>query len=354
VANSVSKINVLVGANTSQLTAGMQQASSAVRGFSASAGNMQMAMQQAVFAVDDAASSFGTGGIAGSIRGAANNISMLASSLFGVKGLMVAVGITAATQLAMSFMKTKDEAETAKKGIDELRNSLDALTRQRERRRGLDAAGSMPLDDVADEISQRRKRIDELSQALQVRREQLKKDVGDRDPFGNRHEFDQETLKPRDTGEFLFSEEIRANATEIRQLEKDLNSLAAEMMTLEDRRRRANNDARRAGAEALDQPFITGEMRSVMAGQMMDIDAEIAQLRESMMPSLSMGNVFGMLPNAQSMGSSGAISAINAAQIGPQNARDAGPALQRETNRILSRIEQLEKDKKNLVEVIGL
>jgi hypothetical protein len=73
-----------------------------------------------------------------------------------------------------------------------------------------------------------------------------------------------------------------------------------------------------------------------------------------MMPSLSMGNVFGMLPNAQSMGSSGAISAINAAQIGPQNARDAGPALQRETNRILSRIEQLEKDKKNLVEVIGL
>ena len=42
---SVSKINVQVGANTAQLTQGMQQAAQSVRSFAGSAGNAQFAVQ---------------------------------------------------------------------------------------------------------------------------------------------------------------------------------------------------------------------------------------------------------------------------------------------------------------------
>lgn len=62
-------------------------------------------MSQLAFAVEDASVSFGTSGVSGAIRGAANNLTMIASVAGGAHGAMAAVGVVAATQLAPSLLK---------------------------------------------------------------------------------------------------------------------------------------------------------------------------------------------------------------------------------------------------------
>lgn len=360
--NSVSKINVQIGSNAAQFAAGMGQASSAVGRFTASAGQMNMAVSQLAFAADDVVQVYGQSGVAGALNAASNNISMMAASLFGVKGLMIAVAASAATQLVMAFSKTKDQVQKTSEAIDELRTNLDKLDASQRRQRERQEAGRTPADNIRQKAGEAAVRIAELQRQFDERIEGLRTmGVGRlEDAFRKEDVINQWTMKPTGEKVFRFSDEIRKQATEAQELAKDIANLTKQIEIWNTRQRESTELSREARriAQQRDagrfQPFITSEMRSIMAGQLLDIDEELAAIRERQLPSFSLQELFSRFPGVNTFGSSGAISAINAAQFGPQNARDAGVMVQRQSLQELRRIRELEEKKKGLLEVVGL
>lgn len=125
---ALQQFNVVVGlsaATQQRYAASLASANMATAGVRGGSAKAQMAIQQLVFAVDDAASSFGTGGWSGAIRGSANNLSMLAGILGGPYGLAAGVAITATTQLYLAMNKTSEEAETLTARMDKFRTKLE-------------------------------------------------------------------------------------------------------------------------------------------------------------------------------------------------------------------------------------
>jgi len=103
-------------------------------GVGGGAGKAQMALQQMIFAVDDATTSYGIGGLAGAVRGAANNVTMAASVIGGPWALAAAVAATATAQLYLTFNKTADSAD---KFTDALDRQTDSIKRMIDFRREL-------------------------------------------------------------------------------------------------------------------------------------------------------------------------------------------------------------------------
>lgn len=89
-----------------------------------SAGKSQMAMQNLIYAVDDASVSFTTGGFSGAIRGASNNLTTIAAQLGGLKTQIAAVGVLAVVQIGM---KLYDNFDKAKKPVEDLTERMDRL-----------------------------------------------------------------------------------------------------------------------------------------------------------------------------------------------------------------------------------
>lgn len=323
-ATSVSRINVTVGANTSQLTTGMQQAAASVRGFSGSAANAQFAIQQLVFAADDAIVSFGTGGFSGAVRGASNNVSAFAASLFGVKGLMVAVAISAAAQLVAALTKTRSEAKGAADAIDELTQSeikaLDAANKLA----AIRAKGFIPLGDKrtsgqatasafsADEDVRNARRELEAARAAK-RAFQLANPTGINLLTGERPS--SERIKEINDVVELFNKRIERHKEALRLAEaerKVQSELARVLREQEEIKRRANT-----------APDVPGDRFGFFSGGGAAAGLQAQLKAGSVRNSFDPFRFFGSLPSANAFGSSGAISAINQAQIGPKNVQDA-------------------------------
>lgn len=141
-------------------------------------GKQQMAINQLIFAVDDATTSYGTGGLAGAIRGAANNLTM-AASVMGPWGAAVAVGVSAVTQLGLAFMKTGEETKTSTSALDEFQQKLDEIDRIANRIRNVQATpdvNSMTANEAASriaEIDQQQAKIERERQFLQERQKEM-------------------------------------------------------------------------------------------------------------------------------------------------------------------------------------
>lgn len=354
-ANSVSRINVEVGANVSQLASGMGNAAGIVqRGM----GNVQTIAQQATFAVDDFFAAFSTGGVAGGIRGATNNLTMIASSIGGIKTQLVAIAALSAAQFAVKWWDDAERkrVEASTKAIDEWRNSIQAA-RDAIAASGNSGAQLRAIGRSTDLASLEQQRGD-LSAQGQVSFQQ------GADLLALRNRLDTERQNLRFTSGRTAEQNKRLEAIdqEIASTDKLMESLGREdserikLVRGIEAQIKAIKEAETARQRVVDSQFEFKPLfnRGEIREEIREIDAQLAQLRQEQLPSLSMASVFRMLPEANMMGSSGAVSAINAAMTGPQNARDSGPALQRETNAILKRIEDLEKKKKGLVEVIGL
>ena len=91
-------------------------------------------MQQLSYAVGDAASTFGTGGLSGALRGAGNNLEMVAGLMFGpVVGGITAVGIALLpaiakmTGLASSTKESEEAFKDAQKAADSYGNTMSTL-----------------------------------------------------------------------------------------------------------------------------------------------------------------------------------------------------------------------------------
>ena len=343
-ANSVSKINVIVGANTQQLQSGMNQASAIVqRGM----GNVQTVAQQATFAVDDFFASFSTGGLAGGLRGAGNNLTMIAASLGGIKTqLLVIAGLSVAQLLAKEWDKTGESIDKASKSLNEFQERLKRGSAVPSQRRSLnqqlrDISGETSLPEAFRRRESGRTELADLRQQLA----EESKLIGDRQQLLASVIGDEATKAVQDE----ISERQKAVRTlrdEIREQER-LNAAAEKQVRILQQRRQQFPGGGAGGLGGGLAP------RAAAGAAVAEIDQQIAELRDSLRPSVSLADMFSRMPGANALGSSGAISAINAASIGPSNAMNAGPALQRETNRILGRIEALERQKKS-VEAVAL
>lgn len=94
--------------------------------FSQGSLKMQGNMTQLAFAVEDASVSFGTGGLAGAIRGASNNLTLIASNMGGAKGAMAAVAIVASVQLIPTLLKMTGLIEDQQQALANYRKQLEA------------------------------------------------------------------------------------------------------------------------------------------------------------------------------------------------------------------------------------
>lgn len=84
-------------------------------------------MQNAIFAVEDAASVYGTSGLAGSLRAASNNLTMMAAA-FGPWAMAATVAVTTATQLYMAFNKGKKEADDYSDSLKNITSETNRVT----------------------------------------------------------------------------------------------------------------------------------------------------------------------------------------------------------------------------------
>lgn len=314
--NSVSKINVEIGSNAAQFAAGMGQASSAVGRFTASAGQMNMAVSQLAFAADDVVQVYGQSGVAGALRAASNNISMMAASLFGVKGLMIAVAASAATQLVMSFSKTKDAAKGAADGIDEL---VSAQRRKIEQDRAMSQARA-PAMGIP--LTAQRSTV----QAAIDEQERLRQEVRNKRGFIKGLELERTELlrNPR-----AFEQRTEEESAKRKKLVEELDSqLKTERDRLEVLQEELKTQERITYAikqrSAVVAPGVPGDRFGFFgegaAAQGIRARLSLAAAQQRAFDPM---RFFSRLPGAQTFGSSGAVSTINQAMIGPKNVENA-------------------------------
>lgn len=87
----------------------------------------QFAIQQLAYAVDDAAISFGTGGLAGAIRGAANNLSSVAMIVNPLAGAITGVGLAVGSTFIKRF---EDAAKAEAKFAESSEKASEAIKKQ--------------------------------------------------------------------------------------------------------------------------------------------------------------------------------------------------------------------------------
>jgi hypothetical protein len=97
-------------------------------------GNVQLASQQALFAVDDFFSV--TGGFEQRIRAVGNNLTQLGVILGGAKGLFIALGVVLAAQASVQIAKwvgaigdAKSQADAFKKALEGQKSAIEQLNR---------------------------------------------------------------------------------------------------------------------------------------------------------------------------------------------------------------------------------
>jgi len=133
---TIADLVVNLSANSTNLNVGLTKGRRDVKQFANSVkqdlggafNGLAPAVQSVTYAVDDFVAGFSTGGFAGGIRGAGNNISQLGMQLGGVWGLIGGVGITLGFTIFDKIMKGSSDSanslETLEKRFDTLRQSL--------------------------------------------------------------------------------------------------------------------------------------------------------------------------------------------------------------------------------------
>lgn len=310
---------------------------------------VQSLAQQATFAVDDFFAAFSTGGVSSGIRGAANNLTLIASQIGGIKVQLLAIaGLSAAQLIARQFEKTADSIDRADKSLGEFQARL-------QRRSAIPGQQRSATENIRDIMGERsvggafrsreEGRLRLLDLQTQLRAEE--KRIGDLQQVQSSVVTEEAATAVRD--EIAERKKVVIEIKrEIRE-QKTLNEAITRQLQL--LQERYGDRFGGTGGSGLGGGL---SRRAAARAGIADIDEEIAALQNNLRPSLSMADMFRMMPGLNARGSVGAISAINAAQIGPQNARDSGVELQRQSLQQLRRIRELEEKKKGLLEVVGL
>lgn len=114
-----------------------------VRPLAGGVGNRSMVIQQLAFAAEDAATQFGTRGLAGALMAAGNNLTFAASMASPLTGVLASVGMTAA-MLGMTYFNMGNKAKEAAEKVKSLKEASEALVNIFSKRREfVDSIGGM-------------------------------------------------------------------------------------------------------------------------------------------------------------------------------------------------------------------
>lgn len=377
---NVSKIAVQVTGETAQLTSAMTQASRSVGTLTASQNqaaaattklngastNANFAINQLIFAADDAATAFGTQGWAGSIRAASNNLTMLAATS---GNLYVFIGTVAVTAVAQLTAKYWDQNEAIKEQIDllgelnERQSRLGRELRQSQEFRDVDATrkqlaelqdqasgpggGIIDAIDIGKEQDRVQSELERTAKELEAAR--LEAQIAEQD-FQDARENPPVGLEPGEAAKQI--EDLRREADAAR---KRLANLEAINKSLErqsellDEMQEKSRDRTLGGAGGTGGSVFTDDMRKQIDDVRRELDEAAAQAERDLADALGRDfGAFSKLPGVMQMGSSAAVSTINQATAGSRNVSDQQRMLQNSdrTVKALERIREIEEKRK--------
>lgn len=387
---SVSKIAVQVTGETAQLTSAMTQASRSVNTLTQSqvtataattkltsaSGNANFAINQLIFAADDAATSFGTQGWSGAIRAASNNLTMLAATSGNLYVFLGTVAVTAVAQLTSKYWDQNDAIKEQIDLLGQLQERQGRLARElrgfrelgdaRQRKMDLQeltdfapggpGAGAAAAIDVGKEQEQVSKELERMQKDLEVAR--LEADIARQD-LESALENPPLEGTPEEAAKQLDNLRKEADAAQKRlQNLEAINRQLEEQARLLEKLRQQQRDTTLGGAGDVGGSLFTDEMRKDIEDARKEFEKLMEDARKELDESLGRDfNVFGKLPGVMQSGSSAAVSAINQASAGSRNVSDQQRLLQNSdrTVRALERIRELEeKQRENNAQVVGV
>ncbi len=370
----------------------------------------QMMAQQGAFALDDFVAGSQTGGIAGGLRGAANNISMMATGLKSVNLQLGVIAGLAVGQLLLSqwakhqaeqLEEARKAAEKYRKELESIRSAIENIPKLREEQREIISV--FDLQSVMNrEIEEEQRRHDMAFQLtpLDRRRREVEQEI-ENIPILNRSMEDEERLKvlekeleaiKQQRKEIL--EQIEASKkiqASLEQRREELERIEAaqrgllqiqqqeEMERQEAERRLERQNAARRGLEGLESDLtkvldpkeagilgildeVERQIQIVQDGvasgviSQEEADAMIDRIQRSAEKQLAVkpdAALFSRLPSAAIQGSTADVSAINTAISGSQNIESKTLAEQQKQTRHLERIERaIDKGREDVLSVV--
>lgn len=138
-------------------------------------GSLNSTLGQTAFMVEDAASQFGTQGLAGALRGASNNMTMLAMSMGGPVVGAVTVATVAVTQLYMAFNQVGEAADKSANKVDHFSDQIGELAKRRSEFAlfQLDLGKMSSQGEFRQAIQERQRELERLEATLPAKREEV-------------------------------------------------------------------------------------------------------------------------------------------------------------------------------------
>jgi hypothetical protein len=163
----------------------VQRFSGAVKSAGGSSKTATMALLELSRGAEDAASQFGTLGLAGALRGSMNNLSAMATMLNPMAGVIVGVGAAIASILIPRLMEMKTAADLAKEAVGSLDDALKSVSEVREtgeRGSGLIKSAS-GLDEQKGRVASARGEVADIEEVIRVARlgQDMARTTGDDD-----------------------------------------------------------------------------------------------------------------------------------------------------------------------------
>lgn len=226
-----------MAATAEKTSKSIKKAATSTRESAKSMSKATQAATQMTFAIDDAASVYGTSGLAGSVRAAANNLTMVAAIMGGLQAQIAATVILVGIQLWQALDKTEKKAEKSTDAMDRLRKSLsdiqETIKAQASFRQSF--RGMTALEDVreghrqiTDELQTNQRLQDALNQ-------KLRETKGELDLINQKvaAEQKQRELNVLYTGRANQRDKERIAAAErMKAVQEELNDLARERVEL--------------------------------------------------------------------------------------------------------------------------
>lgn len=210
----------------------------------AMSGQHRMVLQNSIFMVEDAASVYGTMGLAGAVRAASNNLTMMAAA-FGPWGMAATVAVTTATQLYLALTKDKEAAKDASDAmaehVEKLKEQSDAAKeaskQDREFREG-------SRSELADKYKEAKNQVEDTKAALQQLDEQQRKLVATR-PFVIAENGGGQS------GREAFEDKLNSMHAERKRLQDEYNTALEEARRHREKLNNRTAEARDAQVEVL-------------------------------------------------------------------------------------------------------
>jgi hypothetical protein len=214
-------------------------------------GRAQGAINNLVFAVDDATTVYGQQGWAGAIRAASNNLTFAAAAL-GPWGAAIAVGVSAVTQLTLALSDNESKAKKNTEALASFRREVEAIQKTASR---IELPEFRSGDIGIDEFGQRSRDVGDRLGITRSRREFLQGQLGSLEQ--RRSEFAvQNTTNPNDVMRGLSDTDRQTYeqmTSELDRLRGEISDLTFEEGRLTSQAANLRNNAERVQQEQADE-----------------------------------------------------------------------------------------------------